>query len=37
VALDINGDGDTTDVWTDFANWASLVFGGPRLNGANGT
>ena len=36
VAVDINADGDTTDVWTDFANWASLVFGGPRLNGANG-
>jgi len=36
ASADINGDGDTTDVWADFANWASLVFGGPRLNGANG-
>jgi hypothetical protein len=37
VAADINANGVSTDVWTDFPNWASLVFGGPRLNGANGT
>jgi hypothetical protein len=36
ATADINADGDTTDVWTDFPNWSSLVFGGPRLNGANG-
>jgi hypothetical protein len=37
VAVDISGNGVSTDVWTDFSNWAALVFGGPRLNGANGT
>ena len=36
ASADLNADGDTTDAWTDFPNWASLVFGGPRLNGANG-
>ena len=35
ATLDINGDADTTDTWRDFANWAKLVFRGPRLNGSS--
>ena len=35
ATLDINGDGDTTDTWRDFPNWARLVFRGPRLNGSS--
>lgn len=35
ATLDINGDGDTTDTWRDFANWAMLVYRGPRLNGSS--
>lgn len=37
VSADINGDGDTADIWTDFANWAMIVLSGPRQNGQFGT
>jgi hypothetical protein len=35
VSADINGGGASSTL-TDFANWANLVFGGPRLNGGSG-
>ncbi len=35
ATLDINGDADTADTWRDFANWAKLLYRGPRLNGSS--
>lgn len=34
LTRDINLDGDTTDEFKDYPNWASLVFTGPRTNGS---
>lgn len=36
VSVDLNGDGDTADTWTDFPNWFRLVYSGPRQNGQFG-
>ena len=33
VSRILNGDGDTVDTLVDYANWANLIFSGPRLNG----
>jgi hypothetical protein len=35
ASRDINNDGDTADTWRDFANWANLVYRGPRMNGSS--
>lgn len=35
VAVDLDG-GGATSTFTDYGNWAKLVFGGPRLNGGSG-
>ncbi len=35
ASKDINGDTDTADTWRDFANWAKLLYRGPRLNGSS--
>lgn len=35
ASRDINGDGDITDTFNDYSNWANVSFRGPRSNGTN--